>query len=318
MNASLNKFYLITILLTLIMILASGYAFSISGDPFATRNKKLDQQRTTDLQNIKYAIENYYTSTKQLPDKLSDLSKVSNNAYYIKKLNDPGTNKPYDYKKGNGNAYQLCAEFATDSSQDDQTKDNSSLGISANENLAYTDYTSASHFAHSSGYKCFPLQAPISYTDSYNSTYSTQDTQDAQKISDLATMKSYITSLINEASGSAKAALLCNNAKAPCFGSSQTDTTQVDGTGWVKVNFTSKYLSTIPKDPINDTIAHYVYCSDGKDWEIDAVLEGTTYKGYMSADGGDDSSKYEVGTSLTLIGTKNICNYTKGLTNSSL
>ena len=88
--------------------------------------------------------------------------------------------------------------------------------------------------------------------------------------------------------------------------------TKVDGTGYVNFKFANSVvtkldLNRLPVDPSNNSIIpgttdkkfRYVYCSDGKDYEINAVLENDTKK-EMTMDGGSNDKVYEVGTKLDL------------------
>ncbi len=88
--------------------------------------------------------------------------------------------------------------------------------------------------------------------------------------------------------------------------------TKVDGTGYVSFKIinpaTTKIdLNRLPADPSNNTIIpgttdkkfRYVYCSDGSDFEINAVLENDVKKD-MALDGGSNDKVYEVGTNLNL------------------
>jgi uncharacterized RDD family membrane protein YckC len=123
--------------------------------------------------------------------------------------------------------------------------------------------------------------------------------RDAARLSDLAQLETAI-----------KVALtsnipLCNNLP-PCEGTKSNDPSirKVDGTGWVKIDLTSAIqntsLVTLPIDPKNDSVFYYKFCSDGKNWEIEANLESTEQKTRAINDQGDKSSRYERGTDLTL------------------
>lgn len=80
--------------------------------------------------------------------------------------------------------------------------------------------------------------------------------------------------------------------------------TEADGTGWVTVNLagqTAVSVPALPADPSNTTLLHYTYCSNGTQWEISANLESTQQIPKEGNDGGDESTVYEVGSSLSLI-----------------
>ncbi len=69
--------------------------------------------------------------------------------------------------------------------------------------------------------------------------------------------------------------------------------------GWIDSDFKG-YLTRLPIDPLNTGSNVYKYIASGTNYEINAVLEYDS-SGLMTKDGGNNSSVYEVGTSLTLI-----------------
>lgn len=80
--------------------------------------------------------------------------------------------------------------------------------------------------------------------------------------------------------------------------------TDVDGTGWVRVNFTSisggSPVSVLPMDPTNSTSYFYAYAADesANTFELNAVLESTkfaTTEDLDGTDGGSSTSYYEIG-----------------------
>lgn len=84
----------------------------------------------------------------------------------------------------------------------------------------------------------------------------------------------------------------------------------ITGNGWVPVNFTlvsaGAPVSALPIDPVNTVASgnYYTYIPGGS-WELNAkmeasnnVLGGVTDK--VSTDGGDDFTKFEIGTDITL------------------
>lgn len=82
---------------------------------------------------------------------------------------------------------------------------------------------------------------------------------------------------------------------------------KVDGSGWVSFTIMqdktglSKYISTLPLDPLNTGSNVYTFQSTLTDFEINALLEHTDNAAKMSTDGGEDNGVYEVGTSLSVI-----------------
>lgn len=129
--------------------------------------------------------------------------------------------------------------------------------------------------------------------------------RDAARLTDLANLQNAINVAVQEATGSGVVAVLCKSAGSyPCEGKSNTGTRASDGTGWAKTDLsaqTSVSVPTLPIDPTNSTTYHYTYCAASDAWEINAVLESDQQKGKMTTDGGNEDTKYEVGSKLTLI-----------------
>lgn len=104
----------------------------------------------------------------------------------------------------------------------------------------------------------------------------------------------------------------------------ETNYTLTDGNGWIPVNFDSLIggspISNLPVDPVNTvgsigamsttTLAYrYVCMINPLSYELNAVLESNTYTtgtdNKLTKDGGNNSSFYEVGTNLKILGTGN-------------
>ena len=134
--------------------------------------------------------------------------------------------------------------------------------------------------------------------------------RDAQRIADVNTIKTalglYLTSTttanLNLGGGG-----VCTTAK-----DSATTTSQIiDGTGWLNLNLTTlsggSPISNLPLDPTNAGGYWYIYrCStNGDKFEISAKFESDAYKpggtdDKAAKDGGNDATRYEVGTDLTI------------------
>ncbi len=92
----------------------------------------------------------------------------------------------------------------------------------------------------------------------------------------------------------------------------------LDGTGWIKINFTATNeipLGSLPFDPQNAGNAgtpstYYAFaCSSTQSFEINTNLESSYYKIQEVGDGGDIAGLYEVGTSLTILPTATSVGY---------
>lgn len=124
------------------MTAAVIYAFTVSGGPMESRNRQFDDQRTRNISSLKYEIENYYNKNYKLPETLNDLASDQYASKYIK---DPETGENFEYipyAKSGLIAYQLCANFSTDSQ-----KINNNNGM---YNLSYSG-----ELTHPKGRHCF-------------------------------------------------------------------------------------------------------------------------------------------------------------------
>ena len=96
----------------LLVIASIVIGFLIVGSPSTQRDYRLDQQRMGDLQNIQWQIVNYWQQRQSFPKSLADLSDPISN-YIVPR--DPETGEQYEYKLGEGYAFQLCATLNRES-----------------------------------------------------------------------------------------------------------------------------------------------------------------------------------------------------------
>lgn len=138
-------------ILTILIIMAIMYGFSSTGSPFQIRAQKFDAQRVTDITNLKYQVDNYYTTNGHLPNSIGDLSKSSYNTGSNK---DPETGKGYELKRVADSKYQICATFST-----------SSKDMKYSTTTPYSIYGNL--YEHPKGYYCFDFSAPAVYNAPY-------------------------------------------------------------------------------------------------------------------------------------------------------
>lgn len=134
--------YLIIGFISIIVVGAVLFGFSVAGSPFETRARKIDDERVQDIRSLQTSIQSYYTKNGSLPKTLSDIDSTS---YYgsqnIKE--DPETEEEYEYSTTSQTKYKICATFTTTS---DENKD------------PYSYYSK--EFKHPKGYHCFNLSIP--------------------------------------------------------------------------------------------------------------------------------------------------------------
>jgi hypothetical protein len=135
----MDKNYLFVSALGLLVVFLIVSGVGISGNPFLNRYKELDKKKVDAITQLKYKIENYAYSNRELPNNLRDLPGVTD-----KDLFDSDTNSYYAYHKTSPSTYSICATFHLDSSQ--------------GTNTYYGPET-----YHQKGYSCINFTLPYGY-----------------------------------------------------------------------------------------------------------------------------------------------------------
>jgi hypothetical protein len=120
----------------IIVVAAVVGGLILIGSPAQERMRRVDAQRVADLSAVAGKVDLYWTRHKSLPASLEELSKERSGSV---RLMDPDTKRPYEYRILSDSAYELCADFARDS----------------------TDQPDAFHksfWAHGAGKQCFNLK----------------------------------------------------------------------------------------------------------------------------------------------------------------
>lgn len=126
-----------------------------------------------------------------------------------------------------------------------------------------------------------------------------QKSRDSKRLQDLDALQKAITISIVEG----EVTLGVNT------GNSGSGTQAVGGTGWVTYTVPtgktglSKYIPTLPLDPLNTAPNVYYFGSTADAYELNSILEHPDNVTKMTTDGGNDAARFEVGTSLTIIGS---------------
>jgi len=97
---------LATVVLAVIVI-----AIVLLDSPAQERLGRLDDRRVSDLREIAYAVDAYWTREGTLP---SSLEELGNEERIVHELADPETGDPYEYRIIGDNVYELCAVFASE------------------------------------------------------------------------------------------------------------------------------------------------------------------------------------------------------------
>lgn len=91
-----------------IVLVSMVWGFAIMGSPMAAREKRFDDNRVSDLQNIQWQIVNYWQQKGRFPKSLAELEdQISGYRVQV----DPETKSEYEFNLGEGYAFELCATF---------------------------------------------------------------------------------------------------------------------------------------------------------------------------------------------------------------
>jgi len=142
--------------------------------------------------------------------------------------------------------------------------------------------------------------------------------RDSQRLSDLGSVKSaiglYLTTVTTptfDAGPTCTATGCSSNCPFISGTCTETSSTLVNSTGWVKIDLTQTTggspLSALPLDPTNAGSYFYAYKGNDTDktFELDCRLESIKYRDMMKSDGGDKNtcSNYTESTCFYEMGT---------------
>ena len=131
--------------IALVFILGSiVLGFMVIGSPASQRERRYDNQRITDLQNIQWQIVNYWQRKEVLPNSLSEISDSLSG--FVAPV-DPATKSSYVYRKTGNLSFELCATF-----------DEGTMGArsSARYPMTYPAGPMGENWEHTQGVQCFP------------------------------------------------------------------------------------------------------------------------------------------------------------------
>ena len=92
-----------------VVVLAVVYGIFLAGSPITQRLLQSDQIRTSNLQQISFALDEYWARNQKLPETLEGLQ--DSRYYFVESIADPITKEPYEYRVLGEKQYELCATF---------------------------------------------------------------------------------------------------------------------------------------------------------------------------------------------------------------
>ena len=92
-----------------VVVLVVGYGILLAGSPTTQRALQSDQIRASNLQQISFAIDEYWARNQNLPETLEELQ--DSRYYFVEAVFDPITKEPYEYQVLGEKQYELCATF---------------------------------------------------------------------------------------------------------------------------------------------------------------------------------------------------------------
>lgn len=136
-----------------VLIIVSG--FLIVGTPQQARLSRFDATRIQNLQEMQYAVANYWQAKQQLPASLTDLNFTAT---------DPQTKASYEYERTSTFSFKLCATFSTESRP--------VIGTAANYTNSISGIKNSSNWEHGIGTMCFDRVLDPSYYPPLDSSMS--------------------------------------------------------------------------------------------------------------------------------------------------
>ena len=92
-----------------VVVLAVGYGISLAGSPATQRSLQSDQVRASNLQQISFALDEFWVRNQILPEALEELQ--DSRYYFVESVVDPITKESYEYQVLGEKQYELCATF---------------------------------------------------------------------------------------------------------------------------------------------------------------------------------------------------------------
>ena len=129
---------IIAICLLIVVIIVVAIGVGLLDSPAQQRLYRLDERRVSDLRELSFAVDAFWTRTGRLPQSLEELA---NQEGIVAERRDPETGEPYEYQPGSEGNYELCAIFNSDT------------------DVGERDFPHNYRWSHDHGRQCFQLAA---------------------------------------------------------------------------------------------------------------------------------------------------------------
>jgi len=133
-----GKIIIVGSVVTVVVVAAVIVGIILLDSPAQERLRRLDERRVSDLRELSYAVDVYWTREGHLPASLAELSEEER---IVRDLADPATGQPYEYRVLDDKVYELCAVFARNTASDER-------------DIPYRIF-----WFHGTGRQCFQLEA---------------------------------------------------------------------------------------------------------------------------------------------------------------
>lgn len=111
-DKNMNVFVKSAVLLTFAVIV---FGYFVAGSPQAERERRFDEQRAADLQQIQYQIVEFWRAKERLPESLEE---IRDDIRGFVSPKDPESGELYEYRATGELSFELCANFKTSNRQE--------------------------------------------------------------------------------------------------------------------------------------------------------------------------------------------------------
>ncbi len=110
---ALSKNLIVVVIVSVLVVAALVAGVLVLDPPSEERLRRLDERRSSDLHDLSFAVDRYWSREGVLPSSLTDLlDDISSD-----RLHDPEFGNLYEYRILDAGAYELCADFARENRQ---------------------------------------------------------------------------------------------------------------------------------------------------------------------------------------------------------